>query len=436
MSIVLIEDDPDAASHLSSLLGHEGYREVTVAGTFAEAIQVLEPETPAPLPELVLVDLLLPDGNGLDLCRRLKESRRFANIPILVVSSVDDECTIEECLDAGARDYLRKPVRPRELAARLRAALRDRRHDEPATSRERELLSIAEGLRKSNEELRRLSDTDPLTGVANRRQFNIVYRNEWRRASRGSLAMALAFFDVDDFHAFNERYGHVEGDQCLVAIAHSIAATARRPADLFARYGGEEFVFVLPDTDLEGARVVAERARQQVEALHVPHERSRCSPYVTVSAGVASIVPRTDLSPDMLLSIADDALLRAKTRGRNRVEVPDQPRATGTIDAPITVAVDPVIARRIPTFLANRRQDVRVLLEAIDHGVFDSIRRVGHNLKGTGASFGFDLISTLGRTIEDGALAKDVDKIRGAIDELSRYLDQVQVVAPPTSGGR
>jgi diguanylate cyclase (GGDEF)-like protein len=434
MSILVVEDDPDAAAHLCALLGEEGYRNVALAGTVADAVHQLEPQPANGVPDLILIDLLLPDGNGLELCRRLKRTRRFGQVPIVVVSSVDDECTIEECLDAGACDYLRKPVRPRELAARLRAALRVKRAGEEHWSREHQLLGLAERLRKNNEELARLSGTDPLTSVANRRQFNIVYRNEWRRASRAALPMALVLFDVDDFHAFNERYGHVDGDACLVAVAQAIAAVGRRPSDLFARYGGEEFVYVLPETDLDGARIVAERARHDVLALAIPHDRSRAGRFVTISAGYASLVPRPDLSPESLLSAADEALLRAKHNGRNRCESPEA--SSGRAPEPIMVEVDPIIARRVPTFLANRRNDVRVVLEALDHGSFDSIRRIGHNLKGSGASYGFQPISDLGKVIEDAALAQDADAIRRAITEMSRYLDQVQVVSQPTSASR
>lgn len=434
MSILVVEDDPDAAAHLCALLGQEGYRNVEVAGTVADAVHQLEPQPANGVPELILVDLMLPDGNGLELCRRLKHTRRFGQVPIVVVSSVDDECTIEECLDAGACDYLRKPVRPRELAARLRAALRVKRAGEEHWSREHQLLGLAERLRKNNEELARLSGTDPLTGVANRRQFNIVYRNEWRRASRAALPMGLVLFDVDDFHAFNERYGHVEGDSCLVSVAQAIAASGQRPSDLFARYGGEEFVYVLPETDIDGARIVAERARADVEGLRIPHDRSRASRYVTVSAGYASLVPRPDLSPESLLSVADEALLRAKHNGRNRCESPED--ASGRTPEPIMVEVDPIIARRVPTFLANRRNDVRVVLEALDHAGFDAVRRIGHNLKGSGASYGFQPISDLGKVIEDAALAQDGEAIRRAIGELSRYLDQVQVVSQPTTASR
>ena len=434
MSILLIEDDEAASAYLAAQMADEGYGNVTIASSIADATRWLDGDGARP-PDLVLLDIGLPDGNGLDLCRRLKRAPRFETVPVIVVSAVDDDCTVEEALDAGACDYLHKPVRPRELAARVRAALRARRHDVASSSRQHQLLGLAERLRKTNEELARLSGTDALTNVPNRRHFNLAYRREWRRASRIVQPLALAMFDVDDFHAFNERYGHPAGDQCLVAIASTLASCGRRPSDLFARYGGEEFLFMLPDTDLDGARTVAERGREAVLALGVPHAGSRCAPHVTVSVGVASLTPRPELSPEVLLSASDDALLRAKQWGRNRVAAPDGESSGADL---IQVEVDPIIALRVPSFLANRRRDVRTLLEAAERGRFEAIQRAAHNIKGSGASYGFEPISQVGRILEDAARARDVDAIRIALAQLDQYLDRVQVVShrPPIAAER
>jgi diguanylate cyclase (GGDEF)-like protein len=427
VSILVIEDDGDAAALVAKILADEGYRSVEIVSTIDAAVRWLEPDRVVrAVPELMLVDLLLPDGNGLELCRRLKRTRRYHPVPIVVVSSIDDECTVEEALDAGASDFVHKPVRPRELAARVRSALRVMRQEQQSTSREHQLLGLAERLRKTNEELARLSATDALTNVANRRQLNIAYRREWRRASRAAESIALVMFDVDDFHAFNERYGHPAGDQCLVSVAETLAGCGRRPSDLFARYGGEEFLFVLADTDLDGARIVAERGREAVAARAIPHEASRCAPRVTVSAGVASLVPRPDLSPEVLLVAADEALLRAKQRGRNCVHVSDP---DGEVADDILVVVDPIISRRVPSFLANRRRDVRALQEAVAREAFDVIQRVAHNLKGSGASYGFAPISDVGRRLEDAARARDADTVRQALGQLDQYLDRVKVVS-------
>jgi diguanylate cyclase (GGDEF)-like protein len=428
MCILVIDSDDAAAAHVKGLLADDGHSDVEIVASIGDALRWLESDGPARrAPTLILTSASLPDGSGLELCGRLRRTQRFEDVPIVVVSATADERALEEALDAGACDFLHKPVRSRELAARVRAALRAQRNQQASSSRADHLLGVAERLRKSNEVLMRLSSTDPLTKVANRRQLNVAYRREWRRASRVGQPLAIVMFDVDDFHVFNVRNGHLAGDGCLTAIAGALADCGRRPTDLLARYGGEEFTFVLPDTDLDGARRVAERCRESVAALGIVHAGSRCADHVTVSAGVASLTPRPDLSPEVLLSAADDALLRAKRLGRDRVEVSDG-ESSGSIV--ILVEVDPIIAPRVPTFLANRRRDVQVLRDAVDRDAFDSIQRVAHNLKGIGASYGFEPISEVGRRIEDAAHTHDAAAIRAAVTELDQYLDRVRV-APP-----
>ncbi len=277
------------------------------------------------------------------------------------------------------------------------------------------------GMSRNNKELIKVSTVDALTGVANRRQFNAVYRLEWRRCSRNRKPMAIALADVDWFHAYNEHHGHLAGDECLRRIAAALSDVGRRPPDLLARYGGEEFVYVLGDTDADGARVVAERMREAVAALDLRHSGA-VTGQVTVSVGFASTVPRPDVSPDMLLAAADEALLEAKRLGRNRVRQADQ--------APeeVMVEIDALVMRRVPTFLQNRRADVRALIEYARDGAFDGAALLGHRLKGTGPSFGFGQLGTIGARIEQAALVRDPDAIRRCAAELAAYLDAVKVV--------
>jgi diguanylate cyclase (GGDEF)-like protein len=161
---------------------------------------------------------------------------------------------------------------------------------------------------------------DELTKVANRRQLNAMMQIEWRRMRRNGSPLAVILVDVDDFKAFNDLYGHIPGDDCLQKVAQALESSMRRATDLVARYGGEEFAILLPETDADGAHVVAERARQAVLALAIPHERSRAAVgIVTISSGVAAMVPTDDVTPKALIGTADDALYRAKKGGRNRV---------------------------------------------------------------------------------------------------------------------
>jgi diguanylate cyclase (GGDEF)-like protein len=183
----------------------------------------------------------------------------------------------------------------------------------------RELVEIRRQLEEKNRLLERLSAIDTLTQVANRGRFDAVLRQEWRRSSRDAAPLSLVFCDIDHFKLFNDTHGHQMGDECLVRVAHAMEEVLNRPADLVARYGGEEFVALLVDTDVEGARLVAERMREGVERLGIEHPGSDTSPYLTVSLGVATVRPVPGLRPEDLVRRADRALYAAKQGGRNRV---------------------------------------------------------------------------------------------------------------------
>ena len=174
-------------------------------------------------------------------------------------------------------------------------------------------------LKEANLELERLATLDGLTHLANRRYFNEYLAQEWRRAAREQQPLALILADVDYFKRYNDYYGHLEGDFCLQRVAQAMKAIVRRPADVAARYGGEEFALILPNTTLEGAGMVAAALRQELQRLKLPHARSEVSDSITLSLGVAGIIPRLDLSPASLITAADEALYEAKHQGRDRM---------------------------------------------------------------------------------------------------------------------
>jgi diguanylate cyclase (GGDEF)-like protein len=175
-------------------------------------------------------------------------------------------------------------------------------------------------LAEANDRLERISRTDGLTGIANRRYFDEAYERDWQHALRHGLAVSAILADIDHFKAYNDHHGHLEGDDCLRQIAEVLKTAARRGTDLVARYGGEEFMVLLPDADGEAARRVAEELRQAVEGLAIPHTASSTAPVVTVSFGVATVVPTDGERAEALLRRADTALYEAKAHGRNRVE--------------------------------------------------------------------------------------------------------------------
>lgn len=176
-------------------------------------------------------------------------------------------------------------------------------------------------LEKTKEELERLSSSDALTGIANRRHFDVFLNKEWQIAISYRTQLALIFLDVDDFKAYNDLYGHQAGDICLQKIAALIRGGCQRPHDLFARYGGEEFVVLLPNTSLANALQIAEKIRKGIEMERLPHASSRVIPYVTVSLGVSIITPQAGQNQKLLMEQADKALYKAKEMGRNQVQI-------------------------------------------------------------------------------------------------------------------
>ncbi len=247
-------------------------------------------------PDLILLDLRLADGSGLELCRSLKADLRTRKIPIIIATTADEQIHEVEGLQVGAVDFVTHPIDPAILRLRVRNQL---------------------ALKYYRDVLERLSVVDGLTGAANRRQFDTILDREWRRAKRLGKPVSLIMFDVDHFKKFNDHYGHLKGDDCLQRLAHLLEAMIHRPGDSAARYGGEEFAIILPETENTGAAIVAERVRQGVELLDIPHEASSVAKHVTISVGVATVVPSGEDLPETLVKLADQRLYEAKRAGRN-----------------------------------------------------------------------------------------------------------------------
>ncbi len=178
-------------------------------------------------------------------------------------------------------------------------------------------------IKRAQETLRQLSYLDGLSGIANRRYFEEILQREWKRGARNSLPLSLLMADIDHFKAYNDTYGHLSGDDCLKQVAKVMDDTVRRPGDLVARYGGEEFAIILPDTNPEGAYVVAEMLRLEVERLCIKHSTSPVGDNITISLGAAATIPSKSTAPTTLISEADHALYLAKEEGRNRTRMHD-----------------------------------------------------------------------------------------------------------------
>lgn len=178
---------------------------------------------------------------------------------------------------------------------------------------------LLDELDRANKKLMEISLTDALTGIANRRHFNEVFEREWERSKRHARNIALIMIDIDFFKSYNDHYGHQKGDECLKKVALFIKQNITRPGDLVARYGGEEFSVIMPETDIKAARFVAEKCREAVEKAKIPHEYSNVAEVVTISLGVASVIPKDDESLYYLINCADEALYGAKSNGRNQI---------------------------------------------------------------------------------------------------------------------
>ena len=279
---------------------------------------------------IILQDLVMPEIDGMMLVRFYRANPSTRDVPIVVLSTKDDPSIKSEAFSNGANDYLVKLPDKVELVARIRAHSRSylaQLERDAAYQALRDLQNALETshaqLEESNRELHRLSSLDGLTGIANRRQFDKMLDQEWQRALRNCTELALIMIDIDFFKLFNDTYGHQAGDDCLKAVALTLDRIVHRPSDMVARYGGEEFAAILPETDIEGALRVAEKMRDTVARLNMRHDASKVSDKITLSIGVASMSPRGNEDPDILLAAADDALYRAKHAGRNRIEAAD-----------------------------------------------------------------------------------------------------------------
>ena len=274
------------------MLGDE--YEILFASNGQEALNVAYEQ----VPDMILLDVVMPDMDGYGVCTLLKADEKTRDIPVIFVTSMDQEDDESKGFGVGGIDYITKPLRSSIVRARVRNHLELKRY--------RDHLKVS-------------SFVDALTGVPNRRRFDEALDSEWRRARRNQSPLSLLLMDIDFFKAYNDHYGHPAGDDCLRRLAQGMAEVVLRPADLLARYGGEEFVMLLPETDADGALSVANRVQKTVSQLAIPHAYSTVVGQITLSTGAATLVPTEALAPGDLIRCADELLYAAKRRGRNQV---------------------------------------------------------------------------------------------------------------------
>ncbi|MCK9715375.1 PleD family two-component system response regulator [Pseudomonas syringae pv. syringae] len=270
-------------------------------------------------PTVILQDLVMPGLDGLTLVREYRSNPLTRDIPIIVLSTKEDPLIKSAAFTAGANDYLVKLPDNIELVARIRYHSRSYMTLLQRDEAYRALRVSQQQLLDTNLVLQRLMNSDGLTGLSNRRHFDEYLELEWRRAVREQTQLSLLMIDVDYFKPYNDNFGHLEGDEALRQVAKAIRNSCSRPSDLPARYGGEEFAMVLPNTSPGGARLLAEKLRQSVSGMNIPHMAPAPGSSLTVSIGVATVMPQLGMHSRQLILDADKGLYQAKNNGRNQV---------------------------------------------------------------------------------------------------------------------
>jgi len=320
MKILIVDDSLSSRLLLKSLLEEGGDTEVLTAGSAREAFQHLGMDDPAqavPDIDLILMDNIMPEMDGIEVCRRIRAVERMRDIMIMMVAGKGDAHHREAALEAGVTDYIVKPLDNLEFLWRIRSLLRLKREMEARLTREQVLQGAARPRRAADHSFQCL---DELTGIANRRHVELVLDQEWRRAIRDSSSLALIMIELDCFKAYHEAHGHHAADDCLKNVARALSIALKRPGDLLGRHGDDAFLALLPETPLDGALAVAETLRANVESLDIAHAHSLVSGRVTISLGVAALTPTRGVETATLIAAAELALSQAIREGRNRVK--------------------------------------------------------------------------------------------------------------------
>lgn len=291
-TILVVDDEPINLEYLSRLLKTE--YTVILAMNGQQALEFAATH----LPDLIILDIMMPGMDGYEACARLKSSDVTNNIPIIFVTALDSPENEERGLNLGALDYIVKPFHPAIIQARVSNIL--------ALSRQRSLLE-------------ELVNLDALTEISNRRNYEVSLQKEWFRCMRDETPLSLVMLDIDHFKQFNDHYGHAAGDKVLKRVAQALQKVLRRPGDFVARYGGEEFVLLLPGTNAAGGIELAESILASVRRLAIPHEFSPFGKRLTISIGGATQIPLDSTNQLDLFKAADLKLYEAKSKGRNRV---------------------------------------------------------------------------------------------------------------------
>jgi len=325
-TLLVVDDVPTNVDLLLKFLTQAGFK-VLVAMNGQAALK----KAVYAHPDLILLDVMMPDLSGFEVCQILKSQANTQDIPIIFMTALSETVEKVKGFSLGAVDYITKPVQYEETLVRINTHIQIYHQKQQIQAQNNKLNLLNQKLEKLTEqlkerttilekancELERLNALDCLTQIANRRRFEEYLASEWQRLSLVELPLSLIFADIDYFKNYNDYYGHQAGDECLQQVAQVINRTTTCLSYLAARYGGEEFVVLLPKTSLQEAKQIAVQIKQSIHKLKIKSAQPIVSEYVSLSFGVSSFIPNRTLSPKVLVNTADKALYEAKKQGRN-----------------------------------------------------------------------------------------------------------------------
>lgn len=270
--------------------------------------------------DLVLLDVQMPDMNGFEVAEILRSNNKTKSIPLIFITAISKkEEYIFRGFELGAVDYLYKPIKNELLKSKVKVFLRLNKQARIIEDKNMELLKLIEELKEKEEKISRLVNLDGLTGINNRRSFDEKFEKEWYRCLRNEKEVSLLLMDIDFFKRYNDTYGHLAGDDCLIKVAKEMVKSVARSYDEVFRYGGEEFVVLLPETHHSGAMVIAEKIRKNIENLNIEYNNANIADHVTISLGVSTCIPKNGIDRMSFFDIVDKKLYEAKNNGRNKV---------------------------------------------------------------------------------------------------------------------
>lgn len=307
MKVLIVDDSKAIRTYIAECIGALGHQPY-YAENGIEAVEFVKSNAV----DLIMMDVEMPDMNGFEATEKIRELLKEDWVPIIIITNNIDEDAYTEGILAGADAYVPKPIKPLHLQLQIMAMQR-------IYDTRQKLKAAQQQLLEANEKLLKISMIDELTSLENRRSFNQHLDTQFGLAKREKNPLSVIICDVDYFKIYNDSYGHAEGDDCLRRVADALASVPSRPTDMVCRYGGEEFTLILPNTDLQGGLLIAEKVRQAVLTADIPHKGSKIASQVTISLGLATYTGQFKTGED-ITKAADEALYRAKDQGRNRLE--------------------------------------------------------------------------------------------------------------------